>query len=185
MDNQDVINPQNSFNKLATLTLPKGTLTVLPPDRFLSSNGGVQLWRGLSYRRPTDRPRAQDNLLCCLPRVPISFLLSKVTQADADSTSLSDVCRTPKSWQRLILTRACRKLSALPSIRCLQFPCNGTFVAEQSTSPIHRRMPETPGRASGARSSAHDLGRGRIGESVAVPSSSARRVRICKSQAPW
>ena len=34
MDNQDVINPQNSFNKLATLTLPKGTLTVLPPDRF-------------------------------------------------------------------------------------------------------------------------------------------------------
>lgn len=33
MDNQDIINPQNSFNKLATLTLPKGTLTLLPPDR--------------------------------------------------------------------------------------------------------------------------------------------------------
>ena len=34
MDNQDIINPQNSFNKLATLTLPKGTLTLLPPDRW-------------------------------------------------------------------------------------------------------------------------------------------------------
>ena len=34
-DNQDLINPQNSFNRLATLTLPKGTLTFLPPDNWL------------------------------------------------------------------------------------------------------------------------------------------------------
>jgi hypothetical protein len=34
MDNQDIINPHSSFNKLATLTLPKGTLTLLPPDRW-------------------------------------------------------------------------------------------------------------------------------------------------------
>jgi Carboxypeptidase regulatory-like domain len=34
MDNQDLISPQNSFDKLATLTLPKGTFTVLPPDRW-------------------------------------------------------------------------------------------------------------------------------------------------------
>jgi len=34
MDNQDLINPQNSFDKLATLTVPKGTFTVLPPDRW-------------------------------------------------------------------------------------------------------------------------------------------------------
>ncbi len=34
MNNQDFINPQNSFDKLATLTLPKGTLTLLPPDRW-------------------------------------------------------------------------------------------------------------------------------------------------------
>ena len=34
MNNQDLINPKNSFNKLATLTLPKGTSTVLPPDRW-------------------------------------------------------------------------------------------------------------------------------------------------------
>jgi hypothetical protein len=30
MDNQDMINPQNSFNKLASLSLPKVTLTFLP-----------------------------------------------------------------------------------------------------------------------------------------------------------
>ncbi len=33
MDNQDLVTPANSFNKLATLTLPKGTLTILPPER--------------------------------------------------------------------------------------------------------------------------------------------------------
>ena len=35
MDNQDLLNPQNSFNKLASLTLPKATLTILPPQRAL------------------------------------------------------------------------------------------------------------------------------------------------------
>jgi hypothetical protein len=34
MDNQDILNPENSFNRLATLTLPKGTFTLLPPDRW-------------------------------------------------------------------------------------------------------------------------------------------------------
>jgi hypothetical protein len=33
MDNQDLINPQNSFNKLVGLTLPKGTLTLFPSGR--------------------------------------------------------------------------------------------------------------------------------------------------------
>ncbi len=32
MNNEDLINPQNSFDKLATLTLPKATATFLPPD---------------------------------------------------------------------------------------------------------------------------------------------------------
>jgi hypothetical protein len=36
MDNQDFINPQNSFDKLATLTLPKGTFTILPTDHWYS-----------------------------------------------------------------------------------------------------------------------------------------------------
>jgi hypothetical protein len=32
INNQDLVNPQNSFDRLAGLTLPKATLTVLPPD---------------------------------------------------------------------------------------------------------------------------------------------------------
>ena len=34
MDNHDLIHPQNSFNQLATLTLPKATITLLPPDKL-------------------------------------------------------------------------------------------------------------------------------------------------------
>jgi hypothetical protein len=34
MDNWDILNPHNSVNQLATLTLPKGTLTLLPEDRW-------------------------------------------------------------------------------------------------------------------------------------------------------
>ena len=34
MNNRDFINPQNSFDKLATLTLPKGTFTVLPGNAW-------------------------------------------------------------------------------------------------------------------------------------------------------
>ena len=34
MNNVDFLHPQNSFDKLGTLTLPKGTFTLLPPDRW-------------------------------------------------------------------------------------------------------------------------------------------------------
>src|SRR5215468_5696635 len=34
MKNQDLITPQNSFDRLSSVTLPKGTLSVLPPDRW-------------------------------------------------------------------------------------------------------------------------------------------------------
>jgi carboxypeptidase family protein len=35
MNNQDLLNPPNSFDKLASITLPKGTLTFLPGDHNL------------------------------------------------------------------------------------------------------------------------------------------------------
>jgi hypothetical protein len=35
MNNQDLLNPKNSFDKLAPITLPKGTLTFLPGDHNL------------------------------------------------------------------------------------------------------------------------------------------------------
>jgi hypothetical protein len=38
MNNQDLITPQNSFDRLSSLTLPKGTLSILPPDRWYLPN---------------------------------------------------------------------------------------------------------------------------------------------------
>ncbi len=57
MNNQDLINPLNSFDRLASLSLPKATLTFSSAGSALSANRGVQLWRGVSYRRSTNRER--------------------------------------------------------------------------------------------------------------------------------
>jgi hypothetical protein len=45
MENQDLINLQNSFKQLATLTLPKGTLTLLSPDRWYLPKVTFSYWR--------------------------------------------------------------------------------------------------------------------------------------------
>jgi hypothetical protein len=56
MDNQDFINPQNSFNKLATLTLPKGTFTILPSDHWYSPMLAFSYGEGFH----TEDPRIGD-----------------------------------------------------------------------------------------------------------------------------
>ncbi len=52
MDNQDLINPQNSFDKLATLTLPKGTFTILPPDRWYAPTIAFSYGEGFHTEDP-------------------------------------------------------------------------------------------------------------------------------------
>ncbi len=79
MDNQDIINPQNSFDKLATLTLPKGTLTLLPPDKTRSAQCRLQLRRGFPHRRPANRHRhGQPTLLS--PSRAYQFVLFKLVK---------------------------------------------------------------------------------------------------------
>ena len=56
MDNQDFINPQNSFDKLATLTLPKGTFTILPADHWYSPTVAFSYGEGFH----TEDPRIGD-----------------------------------------------------------------------------------------------------------------------------
>ena len=56
MDNQDLINPQNSFDKLAALTLPKGTFTILPPDRWYAPTVAFSYGEGFH----TEDPRIGD-----------------------------------------------------------------------------------------------------------------------------
>ena len=73
MDNQDLIDPQNSFDKLATLTLPKGTITLLPPDTGHLPTRGLQLRRGVSHRRSANRQRHGTTDACWRRRAPISW----------------------------------------------------------------------------------------------------------------
>jgi hypothetical protein len=56
MNNQDLINPENSFNKLATLPLPKVTLTILPPDRWYAPTAAFSY--GETFH--TEDPRIGD-----------------------------------------------------------------------------------------------------------------------------
>ena len=51
MNNQDLINPQNSFDRLATLTLPKATLTFLPP----ANDCIFRRWRLATEKRSTPK----------------------------------------------------------------------------------------------------------------------------------
>ena len=145
MDNQDLINPQNSFNKLATLTLPKGTLTLLPPDRWYLPMVAFSTARHF-IPKTHESELARDNLPCCRPRVHIS-LCSRRSSSRRSFTLRFDAFPTLKSWRRSIPTRVCKKLSALLLIRCLRFPSNETSRTGRSTSRIRRRMRETPRRA--------------------------------------
>lgn len=55
IDNEDLLTPDNSFDKTTSLALPKATLT----RRFTTGRG--QLWRSFSYRRPAHRQRSGYN----------------------------------------------------------------------------------------------------------------------------
>lgn len=96
MGNQDVINPQNSFNRLATLTLPKGTFTVLPPDHWYVPT--VAFSYGEAFH--TEDPRigngtGQPTLLA--PSRAYQLVLSKVVK----ETQLSITLRRVSNSQEL------------------------------------------------------------------------------------
>lgn len=77
MDNQDLIHPQNSFDKLATITLPKGTFTILPPDRWYLPI--VAFSYGLGFH--TEDPRignGTDTPTLIAPSRAYQLVLSKV-----------------------------------------------------------------------------------------------------------
>lgn len=79
MNNQDLLNPPNSFDKLATLTLPKGTFTLLPSDRWHLPT--VAFSYGMGFH--TEDPRIGNgtgipNLLA--PSRAYQLVLSKVVK---------------------------------------------------------------------------------------------------------
>ena len=83
MDNQDVINPQNSFNRLATLTLPKGTLTLLPPDRWY-----FRQWHSATARpfTPTIHESEWAGEPNCAAITGVSIVISKTSSKPSSMT---------------------------------------------------------------------------------------------------
>jgi hypothetical protein len=63
MNNQNLITPQNGFNRLSSLTLPKGTLSILPPDRWYLPS--VSFSYGESFH--TNDPRIGTSTGAMLP----------------------------------------------------------------------------------------------------------------------
>ena len=77
MSNQDLIHPQNSFNRLATLTLPKGTLTILPPDRWYFPTVAFSYGEAFHTNDPRIGTGAGDPTLIA-PSRAYQLVLSKV-----------------------------------------------------------------------------------------------------------
>jgi hypothetical protein len=77
MDNQDLLAPQNSFDKLATLTLPKGTFTILPPDRWYLPTVAFSYGLGFHTNDPRIGTGSATPMLLATSRV-YQMVLSKV-----------------------------------------------------------------------------------------------------------
>ena len=77
MDNQDLIHPQSSFNKLSSLTLPKGTLTVSPPDHWYLPTAALSYGEAFHTNDPRiGNGTGQPTLLA--PSRAYQLVLSKV-----------------------------------------------------------------------------------------------------------
>jgi hypothetical protein len=141
MDNQDIINPQNSFNRLATLTLPKGTLTLLPPDRWYLPT--LAFSYGEAFH--TNDPRigtgtGQPTLLS--PSRAYQLVLSKVVK----QTQLYVTLRRVSNSQELAKIDADTGLQEIvgPSVnKVLTVSIQRTFLTARSTSRTRRPTPET------------------------------------------
>jgi hypothetical protein len=112
-NNQDVINPPNSFDKLAALTLPKATIVFVPPDHPYSAS--VAFSYGEAFH--TEDPRigtgtAMSALLA--PSWAYQLRVSKIVRQFQFNVTLKQVA-IPRNWPRLIPIRACRRTSVLPA----------------------------------------------------------------------
>ena len=72
MDNEDLINPQNSFDRLAGLTLPKATLTILPPEIF-SFPPSLSVMERPFTPKTRASARAPAYRRCSRPHAPIKW----------------------------------------------------------------------------------------------------------------
>jgi hypothetical protein len=77
MDNQDILTPENSFNKLASLTLPKTTVTFMPPNRPYLPTVAFSYGEGFHTEDPRIGTGSTQPTLLATAR-SYQFVLSKV-----------------------------------------------------------------------------------------------------------
>jgi hypothetical protein len=163
---------------------PQGDADAASTGSLVSSNGGVQLRRGISYRRPRiGTGTGQPTLLS--PSVAYQFVFSKVVKQTQVYVTLRRVSNSqelakidPDTGLQEIVGPSVNKVLAVSLQR--NFPQGGGL---RLLFPGGRqRHPD--GRAC-AGSSKDDLGWCCVGESTSVPSPSSWRVRIREGKAPW
>ena len=139
MNNQDLINPLNSFNKLASLSLPKATLTFLPPDRpFLPT---VAFSYGEAFH--TEDPRigngtGEPTLLA--PSHAYQLRISKIIK----QTEFNLTLRRTSNSQELAKIDPDTGLQedVGPSLnRVVAVSVQRNFATEHSTFPTHKPTP--------------------------------------------
>lgn len=147
VDNRDIINPQNSFNKLAAMSLPKATITFFPPERthlptFAFSEGEAfhtedprigsgaappaLLSPSRAYQLVITKTVAQTQLRITLKRVSNAQELAKI---DPDTGLQEDV---GSSLNRVVVVSLQRNFS------------RGAFYASYSQADARDRMTGAP-----------------------------------------
>ncbi len=185
MNNQDLITPQNGFNRLSSLTLPKGTLSIIPPDRWylpglalsygesfhtndprIGTTGGSEpptlLAPSRAYQLVISKTLKNTQFYVTLRHVTNSLELAKEMESRHWSAGggwpLAESCAFDFDTEKLLAGQFVRFLR---SGRCARL--------------VHRRAD--------SRSAAPDLGCSCQHQSPAIPFAGARRVRVREGQA--
>jgi hypothetical protein len=139
IDNQDVLAPQNSFDHLAAVSLPKPrslSFRPLPFRHFFPRS-----------RSATAKPSTRKTRASVPPIPPIPHSSRPLTPISSFSTSRSKKSisksrcvtpPTPRNSRRSIPTPASRKTKARRSIDRSPFPCSAISITDRSSLPTRK-----------------------------------------------
>ncbi len=152
MDNRDLIDPRNSFDRLATLTLPKGTVTVLAPDRWCLPT--VSFSAGEAFH--TDDPRIGNGAgtpTLLAPSRSYQLVLSKVIKQMQLYVTLRRISNSqelakidPDTGLQEVVGRSLNKIISFSLQR--NFTRGAIYIsyaqADARDSQTHEPIPEAP-----------------------------------------
>jgi len=139
VDGQCGLHPWAEFVRQAgTLTLPKGTFTVLPPDRWYLPIVAFSYGMGFTPKIQIGKRHGNADATGAFARVPIG--MSKVLKQTQFYLTLRRTSNS-RNLLRSIPTLDYRKLWGLQSTRCSPFPRREILVLALFTFPTRRPMP--------------------------------------------